>query len=76
MVVKVEKTKDGAYRQKGIQKFGKGHLEIYKQYVEEHKAQKKKIRQKLLQQYVEDHQLDIIKYHEYGWDPVTLFPEK
>ncbi len=75
-VVKVERTGDGAEYGKGIEKFCQGHPSIYKKYFEDHKKQEKRIRKKLLRQYVKDNGLDITQYHEYGWDPVKLFPEK
>lgn len=30
----------------------------------------------MIRKYIEDHQLNIRYYHDYGWDPVDLFPEK
>ncbi len=76
-VVDVEKTGDGTYYQKGIEKFCQGHPHIYEKFLDHEKTmelyhQRKRM---FIGQYVKDHQLDILYYHEFGWDPVELFTE-
>lgn len=74
-VVDVEKTGDGDYYQKGIEKFCEGQPEIYQKFFDYERGmeQRDKSRRKLIRQYVIDNQLDIQYYHDSGWDPVELF---
>lgn len=40
-----------------------------------HEGKREKIRKELISQYVQDHDLAITSYQDYGWEPVKLFAE-
>lgn len=76
-VIRVEKTGDGSYYEKGIRKFCQGHMDLYEKFFDDHQTymeQREQTLSTMIRQYVEKNGLDIRYYHAFGWDPVDLYP--
>ena len=74
-VIEDLRTGDGSEYAKGIKEFCKGYpgmAEKYFSYDQSAMDARESIRTALIRMYVQDHNLDIKYYKDYGWDPVPI----
>ena len=71
-VMSIEKAEDGSDFDESIKAFTKGYPEVYKKLINGQEGREDAIRE-YLRMYVENNQLDIQYYKEFGWDPVKIF---
>ena len=66
------RTGDGTDYAKGIEEFCSGYPGMSDKYFYSEESPEKEIRTALLRMYVQDNDLDIKYYKDYGWDPVPV----
>ena len=71
-VIEYLKTGDGSEYAKGIQEFCKGYPGMERKYYEGDGSTPKEISTTLIRMYVQDNDLDIKYYKDYGWDPIPV----
>lgn len=72
-VISYECAKDGSDYVPSIKTFTRGYPGLYPKFFKDREKKCKEAKKAYLQMYVEEHQLDIQYYKEYGWDPVSLY---
>lgn len=78
VVVEAELAGEGAEYTSSIKKFTEGYPEVYDMIMSGDGADGEKeieCRRKFLQMYINDNNLDIKYYKDYGWEPVEIFAE-
>lgn len=78
VVVKAELAESGTEYASSIREFTKGYPEVYEMIMSGNGADGEneiECRRMFLQMYINDNNLDIKYYKDYGWEPVEIFAE-
>lgn len=72
-VVSIEFAGDGEEYDLDIKEFTKDYPEVYDMYFDYQPERDEEIREEYIRMYVEDNNLNVEYYKDYGWDPIKLF---